>query len=93
MGVNFCWENYEQITGYQFSEIQFTIYKSQSFSLFMQSKTESNNEQDNANNHTNQHQDFYVENPMREKPRDRSPPKNFHYQQIMGSQLFFLRFN
>uniref|UniRef100_A0A3N7FS50 Uncharacterized protein n=1 Tax=Populus trichocarpa TaxID=3694 RepID=A0A3N7FS50_POPTR len=22
---------------------------------------------------------FYVENPMREKPRDRSPPKNFHY--------------
>ena len=53
----------------------------------MQSKTESNNEQDNANNHTNQHQDFYVENPMWEKLRDCSPLKNFHYQQIMGSQL------
>ena len=72
---------------------QFRIHKSQSFSLFVQSKSGSNNEQDDANNHTNQHQDFYVENPMWEKPWDHGPPKQFDYQQIIGSQLFFLRFN
>jgi hypothetical protein len=39
----------------------------QILSLFVQSKLRSNNQQNNTNNHINQHQDFYVENPMREK--------------------------